>query len=341
MKSIALAAALASLLLPAQALAWGSTGHRMVNDVGASMLPATVPAFLRTPAAIADITTLGPEMDRLKDSGQSWDSDNDTGHFLDIGDDNKIAGTITLDNLPPSFAAYDAALRAIGQDPFKEGYVPYTILDGWEQIRKDFAYYRAETYAAAHATSPADKAFFAQDLPLRERLTIRDIGVWGHFVGDASQPLHITIHFNGWGNYPNPNGYTTKHIHSFFESEFVRDHARTAAVKALVPAYVATDPGTLMTQDAMLKQIGAYLTTSAARVVPLYELQKSGDFDNGSPKATAFVDQCLAAGATQFRNWIALAWEDSLNETVSYPSVNVRDVLSGKAPLSPKALSSD
>jgi hypothetical protein len=91
----------------------------------------------------------------------------------------------------------------------------------------------------------------------------------------------------------------------------------------------------------MLKQIGAYLTASAARVRPLYELQKTGDFDRGTPAATAFVDQCLAAGATQFRNWIALAWEDSLNETVSYPSVAVRDVLSGKVVLSPKALSSD
>jgi hypothetical protein len=341
MKRIALIAALLSLSVPVQALAWGSTGHRMVNGVGANALPASVPAFVRTPDAIADITALGPEMDRLKDSGKSWDADNDTGHFLDIGDDGKIAGTISLDDLPSSFSAYDSALRAIGQDPFKEGYVPYTMLDGWEQIRKDFAYYRAEAYAAAHATDVADKKFFDRDLALRELLTIRDIGVWGHFVGDASQPLHITIHFNGWGHYPNPNGYTTEPIHSFFESTFVREHAKTAAVAALVPAYVPTDPTTLITQDAMLKQIGAYLTASAARVQPLYELQKSGDFASGSPKATAFVDQCLAAGATQFRNWVALAWEDSLNETVSYPSINVRDVLSGKAALSPKALSSD
>ncbi|MDQ2992704.1 MAG: S1/P1 Nuclease [Candidatus Eremiobacteraeota bacterium] len=341
MKRIAIIAAVASLLLPVQALAWGTTGHRMINNVGASALPASVPAFLRTPDAVSDITALGPEMDRLKDSGQSWDSDNDTGHFLDIGDDNKIAGVITLDALPPSFAAYDAALRAIGQDPFKEGYVPYTILDGWEQVRKDFAYYRAESYAAAHATSPADKTFFSRDLALRERLTIRDIGVWGHFVGDASQPLHITIHFNGWGDYPNPNGYTTNHIHSFFESAFVRDHAQAAAVKALVPAYVPSVPSGLISQDSMLKQIGTYLASSAARVHPLYELQKTGDFDRGSPAATAFVDQCLAAGATQFRNWIALAWEDSLNESVSYPNVNVRDILSGKVPLSPRSFASD
>lgn len=341
MKRLALIAAMASLLLPVQALAWGSTGHRMVNNVGASALPASVPAFVRTPDAIADITTLGPEMDRLKDSGASWDADNDTGHFLDIGDDGKVAGIIALDALPPSFKAYDAALRAVGQDPFAEGYVPYTILDGWEQIRKDFAYYRAESYAAVHATTHDDRAFFKRDLALRERLTIRDIGVWGHFVGDASQPLHITIHFNGWGNYPNPNGYTMNHIHAFFESTYVRDHAQTAAVAALVPAYVPANPSGLISQDAMLKQIGAYLSASAARVQPLYELQKTGDFDRGTPAATTFVDQCLAAGATQFRDWIALAWEDSLNESVSYPNIAVRDVLSGKVILNAKAMASD
>lgn len=341
MKRLALIAAMASLLLPVQALAWGSTGHRMVNNVGASALPASVPAFVRAPAAIADITTLGPEMDRLKDSGASWDADNDTGHFLDIGDDGKIGGIITLDALPSSFKAYDAALRAVNLDPFSLGYVPYTILDGWEQIRKDFAYYRAESYALAHSTNAADKAFLKQDLALRERLTIRDIGVWGHFVGDASQPLHITIHFNGWGDYPNPNGYTMNHIHAFFESAYVRDHAQTKAVAALVPAYAPTNPSALISQDEMLKQIGSYLAASAARVRPLYELQKTGDFDRGTPAAAAFVDRCLAAGATQFRNWIALAWEDSLNETVSYPSIAVRDIVSGKVVLSAKALASD
>jgi len=26
---------------------------------------------------------------------------------------------------------------------------------------------------------------------LREKLTIRDIGIWSHYGGDASQPLHV------------------------------------------------------------------------------------------------------------------------------------------------------
>jgi len=43
---------------------------------------------------------------------------------------------------------------------------------------------------------------------LREKITLHDIGIWSHYVGDASQPLHVSVHLNGWGNFPNPNGYS-------------------------------------------------------------------------------------------------------------------------------------
>lgn len=39
-------------------------------------------------------------------------------------------------------------------------------------------------------------------------------------MGDASQPMHVSVHFNGWGNCPNPNGHTdSKKIHFYFEGE--------------------------------------------------------------------------------------------------------------------------
>ncbi len=339
MKRIISFAALLALVLPVSASAWGGVGHTMVNFVGASALPSELPAYFRSPASIAEIATLGPEMDRLKGAGDSWDADNDHGHFLDIGDDFKVAGIISLDNLPPNFDAYDTALRKVGQDPFTEGYVPYTILDGWQQVREDFSYYRVDAYMAVHAATAAGKAFFAKDLALRSALTVRDIGVWGHFVADASQPLHITIHFNGWGDYPNPNNYTKNHIHAFFESTYVSDHAITKNVMALVPAYVPTNPKTLISNTEMLKRIGVYLTASAKRVDPLYKIYAAGGFTKGTPEATKFVDQCLAAGATQYRDWIALAWEDSINNGFSYPTIQVRDVLAGKVPVPTNAVS--
>jgi len=89
----------------------------------------------------------------------------------------------------------------------------------WQQIRKDFAYWRAAT--------PEERTWFEADRRLREKLTIHDIGIWSHYVGDGSQPLHISLHFNGWGDYANPNGYTnSKKIHAYFEGEFVKRNAR-------------------------------------------------------------------------------------------------------------------
>lgn len=332
MKSSAIAIVLAASLAAttANALAWGSMGHRMVNHVGAATLPASLPAFVRTPAATNEITTLGPEMDVLKGAGQAWDHDDDNGHFLDIGDDGTIDGVIKLDDLPPNMDAYDAALRNVGSSAWKAGYVPYTILEGWEQVRMDFAYWRVDDYLATHAKTAASRAWFAQQKQLRETLTLRDIGVWGHFVADASQPLHITIHFNGWGNYPNPNGFTEAPIHSFFESRFVNEYATTADVTKLVKPYEAAAPTTFISDRAMLDQIGAYLTQSASQVVPLYQIEKAGGFKDGSPQAVAFVDKQLAHGATEFRNLITLAWQDSLYGSVSYPEIKVTDILAGK-----------
>jgi hypothetical protein len=302
----------------------------MVNHIAAATLPNSLPAFVRTPDAINEITTLGPEEDRLKDSGDAWDHDLDPGHFLDIGDDDTIAGVVRLSDLPPNMDTYDAILRKAGSNAWSSGYIPYNILEGWQQIRKDFAFWRVDDYLATHAVTASARAWYAQDKKLRQDLTLRDIGVWGHFVGDGSQPLHITIHFNGWGHYPNPNNYTTAPIHSMFEGRFVTEYAKTPVVQALVPAYVQRNPTALISDRAMLAAIGAYLADSRSQVIPLYQMEKAGGFKAGSPAAVAFVDKQLAHGGIEMRDLIALAWEDSLNGTVSYPLITVKDILSGK-----------
>ena len=326
----ALALALAGALIPHVALAWGATGHTMINRLAAQTLPASLPAFVRSPEAIAEIAALGPEEDRIKDAGTSWDDDSDPGHYLDIGDDGTIAGVVRLDALPKDISAYAQALAPANSNPFRAGFLPYTIMDGFERVRKDFAIWRVDDYLSTHATTQAGRDQFAKDKSLREVLTLRDIGDWGHFVGDGSQPLHITIHFNGWGNYPNPNNYTSNHIHSFFETQFVNQYAKEAVVATKVGAYTAAGPAQLLTQTQIGSLVGSYLSQTAKEVDPLYTLYAAGDFANGTPKAIDFADAQLARGATELRNLIALAWEDSLNAGFGYPQIPVRDILSGK-----------
>ena len=46
------------------------------------------------------------------------------------------------------------------------------------------------------------------DQERREQHDPADLGDWAHFVGDGSQPMHVSVHFNGWGDFPNPRGFT-------------------------------------------------------------------------------------------------------------------------------------
>jgi hypothetical protein len=314
---------------PAPALAWGAVGHRMINNVAARTLPDTLPAFVRTPEAIAEITTLGPEADRLRSSGKLYGADLDPAHFLDLDDGNTIAGVLPLAQLPESREAYDTALRkgsavdGRAPDEYAVGYLPYAIADGYEQVEEDFAIWRFDTYGEAHAASPADRASFATDRKLREILTVRDIGYFGHFVGDGSQPLHVTVHFNGWGKYPNPNNYSqSKQIHAKFETAFVSAHESADMVLPLVGAYTPS-------AVPIITRVAAYLAATGSHVPDVYKFEAAGAFDAATPAATSFTADRLADGARMLRDLIADAYNNAADTKVGFPGVTVKDVESG------------
>src|SRR5665213_2925626 len=234
--SLAVAFIAALAFSPSATSAWGLKGHTIVNHLAAVSLPSSMPAFMRTPVAIAELSNLGIYLDLQKGAGVAWDADYDPGHYLDLQGDDTVGG-LPLDALPPTREAYDTALRSHGTDQFKMGYVPYSILEGWQQLRMDFAYWRVDDYEAAHATSLPVRAKARASERVDEALVLRDAGVWGHYVADASQPLHITVHFTGWGDYPNPNGYSNSpHFHDLFETDFVERFITQAGVaKRLTP----------------------------------------------------------------------------------------------------------
>ena len=315
----------------APALAWGSKGHKIIGQLAGSSLPAALPAFMRTMPAQYEIMYLGPELDRLKGSGTAWDDENDPGHYIDL-DDNAMVGGIPLQNLPASREDYDTALRKAGTDQYRQGYLPYAILEGWEQLRYDFAYWRVDNYRSTHGTSAA-RATAATNRAIDQSLILRDAGVWGHFVEDASQPLHVTVHFNGWGDYPNPNGYTNaRNTHSFFESTVVDRYITPGLVKQQMVPSMMMAPDKLLTQEQVQTLIAGYLQGTLQAVGPLYDIEKAGGFANGSPAAVKFTATQLARGADELRDLIILAWHDSLNAKVGYPYQSVRDILKGLPP---------
>jgi hypothetical protein len=282
------------------ALSWGVKGHTIIGLAAVAHMPPDLPAFMHTRAAKAEIVYLQSEEDRLKigaSQDRAWAREWTTDHYLDVGDDGLIGGVVSLNALP---ATRDEYIKALSNGPkhvdaYAVGFVPYAILEGYEQVRADFALWRL-----APEPEKAERA----------NLTIHDIGVFAHFVGDGSQPLHITVHYNGWGAYADPDGFTkSRTFHADYEDVFVDDHLSENAVSPLVtPAAVLA--------DVPLTEIGRYLAKTNSMVVPLYALAKRGALGPRSPAdaQSALIELSaarLAVAASMLDSLIETAWRAS------------------------------
>ena len=309
--------------VPAPAFAWSNPGHRMIGQEAARALPPTLPAFLRSPAGIEAIGELSREPDRVKGSGKVHGGNLDPAHFVDYEEDGRILGGPTLEALPPTRAAYETALRAAGQDSWKAGYLPYAIIEKYQQLVTDMGYWRMGMAAEGREKNKVRRAWLHADRLRREQLMLVTIGFLSHYVGDGSQPLHVSAHYNGWGDYPNPNGYTMAKIHAPFEDVFAADHVTPAMVRAnLLPPRTADGP--------IEARVSAYLLIASRQVVPLYELEKAGGFRQANPKGVAFATARLAGGASELRDLITQAWAESLTVKLGWPAASVADSVSGK-----------
>lgn len=329
MKRIVLAAvALLVVAAPAvQVAAWGATGHRLIGVAAVRALPDSLPAFLRSPGAAAEVGELSREPDRWKGGGQPHDRERDTAHFVDMDDDGRVmnAAGPMIDALPALKSEYDAQLLASGIAVNDAGYLPYAIMDGWQQLVRDLAYWRVLNAVEAREADPGKRAWYREDRLRREALTLRDLGVLSHYVGDGSQPHHTSVHYNGWGDYPNPEGFTnSRQTHGSFEGAFVRRIARLDAIEAAMPA-PALDGFDLRGRTT------TYLKTTLGQVVPFYRLEKAGGFLEQDPRGAAFATERLAAGAAELRDLTILAWAAAGEAAIGWPAVKVAEVEAGSA----------
>ena len=309
--------------MPGAALAWGASGHRMIGQAAMQGLPSTVPGFLRTARAVAEVGELSRELDRSKGAGRVHDQNLDPSHFLDVADDGTILGGPKFSALPATRADYEKALQAAGTDGWKAGWLPYSIIEEHQQLAKDLAYWRVLVFAENQTRSKSRRAWLTADRLRRESLVFETLGRLSHYVGDGSQPLHVTLHYNGWGDFPNPKGYTTARIHGPIEGDFVFANVGLAAVRAAMPV---ADP----VRGLLDQRVSAYLTRTNQLVEPLYELEKQGGFSDRDARGIAFVTRQLGAGAGELRDLIVEAWGASGRQNVGWPAVTVNDVETGK-----------
>ena len=311
------------LLAPISAFAWGNSGHRMVGQAAMQSLPPQLPGFLRSSKAIAEVGELSRELDRSKGAGRVHDQNRDPGHFIDVSDDGTILGGPQLLNLPTTRQDYEKALQAAGTDGWKAGWLPYSIVEEHQQLAKEFAYWRVLAFAERRAKSSGQRAWLTADRVRREGLILQTLGRLSHYVADGSQPLHVTLHYNGWGDFPNPKGYTTARIHGPIEGDFVFANVKLAAVQGAMPG---PDP----VRGLLDQRVATYLNKTFAQVEPLYELEKQGGFVGADPRGVAFVTRQLGVGAGELRDLIIEAWGASGRQNVGWPAVSVSDVEAGK-----------
>ncbi len=276
-----------------EALGWGNEGHEYVNHVAAEKIPAEMPRFFRH--AVAELTYLGPEPDRWRSPSEfALKNAQEPDHFIDL---ERVAW---LEPLPQGRYEFYRKLyekRAATADhpddylPEHVGLQPYITMEVFGRLKAAFREYRhlRETH---QPTAPVEHAivFYA--------------GWLGHYVADGAQPLHTTIHYNGWVG-PNPKGYTTQHgIHALFESTYMGQNITAKDFAKFVHA-----PERLV--DPLADYV-AYLKQSNRLVENVYVIEKAGGFTGkGSPEAFDFTTRRLAAGSQMLLNLWYTAWLES------------------------------
>jgi hypothetical protein len=283
----------ALILLTHAALAWGPDGHMWINCLASQNLPAPIPAFLRSPAACKTLAYYGLEPDRWRSTAEpELNAAQAPEHYilLDLAD---LTGPLPHRRYDyvRALAAAQAKHPDLDLTPEHVGLQPYVTTEVYERLQSAFRDYRAALKTR-------------KDLKPIEAEILFYAGWLGHYVGDGAQPMHTSIHINGWVG-PNPHGYTTQHqLHWAFENDFV-----SAAIKSVdVAPLVAASKPQALTGDVFDSYI-TYLRGSNTRVEKLYQLQKAGDLTGrGTAEGRAFTAQRLAAGAIELRDLIYTAW---------------------------------
>jgi hypothetical protein len=212
----------------------------------------------------------------------------------------------------------------VGSDQYKAGYLPYALTDGWQQVAMDLAYWRADVAGARWAKAPAEQTWFLKDQYVREGMTIRDLGYLSHLIIEASEPLNVSVHSNGWGNFPNPQKFSNaKDLRARVEATVVRGRITERDLTPHIAAYRDC-------RCTVQARVSDYLRITQKEVVNLYAIEKSGGFGRAGDSDRTFVVNRLATATAELRDVVIDAWHRSAEMSVGSPLISVQDIESGK-----------
>ncbi len=326
--------ALASLMLLPTLAAWGIRGHTVANLAAVETTSSDGPAFLRA---------YKPYIGHMGTMPDTWRSHAEP--FLRISEDaNHSWYTEGFDFIPDpprsrtefTLRVYDEYLKFRTRNAARAkllnirytGLQAYSIMEGYERMKAGMRLYRA-----ADADSPMVRQYAAISPSLASRelvqqMLAQDIAFYmgwvGHYVADAAQPLHNSIHHDGWSG-ANPRGYTRDpEIHGRFESNYVDLIELSEGDVAPRVAKTSRHLGPDVWKAVLGHSLEAREFTEA-----VYRLDLRGGFttrDDAEARDLAYSR--LAAGAAFLRDLAYTAWMES---TKPVPPVDAKEQMQNPA----------
>ena len=286
-------------LTPQSTLAWGTRAHAVIDRTAIDSLPDDGPVFLRKYVDyIAGSASIPDSWRQASDPFSKIEEDPNHGWFREQ--------FLFMKEVPRSryefvLALYREYLRIQKSDPENArktnvrwtGTLPFAAAEVYGHLVSDMRYLRKARAAGT------ETAFLEQ--------TCAVYAFWlGHYIGDGSQPLHDTIHHDGWQG-PDPKGYTRDHaIHGRFETQYVE--AISLSEKDLLPRI--GEPGHL--DGDVFNLILRHLDEAGSHVEAIYQLEQRKAFADPHDHAAAeMVYDCTAAGARMLRDLLYRAWLES------------------------------
>ncbi len=162
------------LLAGAQgASAWHAEGHRQIAQGALDILPPELPEYFRSGGATLAPLALEPDLWKT-DATPVLRAGESPEHYLD-------SERLRLGRRTPERSAHLAALGKEGLTLTEVGALPWAIAEWTDRLALAFA---------QHRRHPRDGTFKVKTLIYG--------GILAHYSGDLVQPLHTTIHHDGW-----------------------------------------------------------------------------------------------------------------------------------------------
>jgi hypothetical protein len=307
--------AAAALLFTLTAHAWDYERHRLINDLALTTLSKDFPAFVRIPANRERILFLSGEPDRWRNNrDRALRHLNTLDHYFDLEDlapyQIKPANLSHfryryVEQMANARARLKLELPEANSDHTKghPGFLPWAINENYLKLVSAFSYLKV-----------FEKMGTEEEKANARANVIYRMGILSHYVGDASQPLHTTKHFNGWVG-DNPKGYTTsKRFHSWIDGGFFKatqapNHA--ALIKQLRPAALIKRPEKAPLASGHFQYALNYILAQHKKMEPLYQLDKEKKLSPETPAAgKIFLETQLKTAAQT----LADLWQTAQNE---------------------------